>query len=217
MNSTGAFCRFCARGAAGSATLERLMVERPSVRAVSPWCERSDAELARAVADDVERSAAEAELCARFAPRLGLYARRHVGAEEAAELVQRVLVLTLEKLRRGEVREPERIASFVLGAARMTAHGLRRERRQDPSAELVDVAAPACEGADPLLGEQLVRCLEALSERERDTLVATYYGEQPSEHIARSWGIRPDHVRQLRRRALARVRACLGLDAEVGA
>jgi hypothetical protein len=44
-----------------------------------------------------------------------------------------VLVLTLEKLRRGELHEAERIASFVLGIARNAVLDLRRsERRHAP-------------------------------------------------------------------------------------
>src|SRR4029079_19349709 len=54
-------------------------------------------------------SAAEAELYRRLAPRVRLYGLRHLrDRAAAADLVQQVLLMTLERLRAGEVREPER-------------------------------------------------------------------------------------------------------------
>jgi RNA polymerase sigma-70 factor (ECF subfamily) len=75
-------------------------------------------------------SAAEAELYRRLAPRVRLYGLRHLrDPQAAADLVQQVLLITLERLRAGEIREPERIASFVLGTCRMTVLELRRGTR----------------------------------------------------------------------------------------
>ncbi len=75
--------------------------------------------------------AAEAELCRRLAPRVRLYGLRHLrDRHAAADLVQQVLLLTLERLRAGEVREPERIASFVLGTSRMMVMEMRRGTRR---------------------------------------------------------------------------------------
>src|SRR5262245_54167125 len=60
--------------------------------------------------------AAESELCRRFAPRIRLYGLRHLRSEAAAaDLIQDVLLMTLQKLRAGAVREPDRLASFILG------------------------------------------------------------------------------------------------------
>ena len=44
----------------------------------------------------------------------------------ADDLVQEVLVLTLERLRAGKVRDPDRLASFVLGTCRLIVRNLRR-------------------------------------------------------------------------------------------
>jgi RNA polymerase sigma-70 factor (ECF subfamily) len=87
-----------------------------------------DGALARRVAGagGAPDSAAEAELYRRLAPRVRLYGLRHLrDRQAAADLVQQVLLMTLERLRAGEVREPERIASFVLGAAGKMGPGLR--------------------------------------------------------------------------------------------
>ncbi len=75
--------------------------------------------------------AEEAELCRRFGRRVRLYGRLWLRDEGAVDdLVQRVLLLLVTKLRGGAVREPERIDSFVLGTARMVTRELSRAREQ---------------------------------------------------------------------------------------
>ena len=76
-------------------------------------------------------AAAEAELYRRLAPRVRLYGLRHLrDRHAAADLVQQVLLMTLERLRAGKLREPERIASFVLGMCRMAVLEMRRGTRR---------------------------------------------------------------------------------------
>jgi RNA polymerase sigma-70 factor (ECF subfamily) len=61
-----------------------------------------DAELARRIAAAGARpdAGAEAELCRRLAPRIRLYGLRHLRDPHAAhDLVQQVLLATLERLR----------------------------------------------------------------------------------------------------------------------
>ena len=70
---------------------------------------------------------AEAELFSRMAKRIRLYGLRHLRDPHAAEnLVQQVMLTTLEALRAGRLREPEKLASFVLGTCRMSVLDLRR-------------------------------------------------------------------------------------------
>ena len=88
--------------------------------------ELSDAELVRQIGSGSNRDA-EAELYHRMAPRVRLYGLRHLRDEHASEdLTQQVLITTLEALRVGRLREPEKLASFVLGTCRMTVLNLRR-------------------------------------------------------------------------------------------
>src|SRR5215510_15107522 len=71
--------------------------------------------------------AEEAELYRRFAPRVRLYGRRHLQNDAAADdLAQNVLLLTIERLRAGDVRQPAEIGSFILGTSRMMAQSERR-------------------------------------------------------------------------------------------
>ena len=75
--------------------------------------------------------AEEAELYRRFAPRVRLYGRRHLQNDAADDdLAQDVLLLTIERLRAGEVRRPEEIGSFILGTSRMMDHSERRVARR---------------------------------------------------------------------------------------
>src|SRR5688572_32412160 len=95
-----------------------------------------DAELARRIAAAApgRDEAAEAEHCRRFVHRIRFYGLRHLRSEAAAaDLVQDVLLMILQKLRAREVRDPERLASFILGTCRQVVidgrrGGLRRDR-----------------------------------------------------------------------------------------
>jgi RNA polymerase sigma-70 factor (ECF subfamily) len=115
-----------------------------------------DAALARRImARAPERdAAAEAELCRRLGPRIRFYGLKHLRNEAAAaDLMQDVLVMLLTKLRKGAVREPERLASFVLGTARQTVIDMRRSgsrRARILEAFPVDLVPAGEETPEPL-------------------------------------------------------------------
>lgn len=176
-----------------------------------------DAELARriAAAPPGEAREAEGELARRFGPRVRLYGLRHLrDASAAQDLVQEVLVTTIEALRAGRVQDPERLASFVLGTCRVTVAGWRRsaQRRARLLVEFGDALAPLPEPAPapPPEGARLAECLRRLRGRARTVIVLTFYAERSSEEIARELGTSPGNVRVLRHRALARPHECLG-------
>src|SRR5215831_13731290 len=112
--------RMCNEGARRYTSVHESRYARP-LSPDSSLPALADGALARriATAGAVPDSAAETELYRRLAPRVRLFGLRHLREPHAAaDLVQQVLLMTLERLRAGEVREPERIASFVLGACR---------------------------------------------------------------------------------------------------
>ena len=172
-----------------------------------------DAELAAAVArgDGV----AEAELYRRLAPRVRLYGLRHLrDRHAAADLVQQVMMTTLERLRAGSVREPARIASFVLGMCRMTVLELRRgaARRAELLERYGDTEEAAPEIEIRVMEEaRLVECLEKLAERERSVLVLSFYADKSADEAGRELALAPGNVRVIRHRALEKMRACMGL------
>src|SRR5882724_9995505 len=92
--------------------------------------EASDIELVGRIGSGIDREAEE-ELFRRMAPRIRLYGLRHLRNEHAAEdLTQQVLMTTLEALRAGRLREPEKLVSFVLGTCRMSVLDLRRNTQR---------------------------------------------------------------------------------------
>lgn len=154
--------------------------------------------------------AAEAELCRRLAPRVRAYGLRHLREDDAAnELTQRVLVLTIEKLRSGELRDPSSLGSFVLGIARNTSHSMRRAGAK--FTELDDVEAVPAANAIPVLRLDLRRvatCMGELDHRQRMVLTMSLFEERSAEDIAVQVGLSSGNVRVLRHRALGALREC---------
>jgi RNA polymerase sigma-70 factor (ECF subfamily) len=175
--------------------------------------EWSDAELVRRIGSGTGREA-EAELFRRMAPRVRLYGLRHLRDEAASEdLTQQVMITTLEALRAGRLREPERLASFVLGTCRMTVLELRRgAQRKERLLEQYRASLPAPAGPSlPFLDrERLTRCVQNLRERERTVVVMTFYDEQTSADVAGFLGVSEANVRVIRHRAVRQLRECMG-------
>lgn len=149
-----------------------------------------------------------------MAPRIRLYGLRHLRDEQAAaDLVQQVLMITIESLRAGKVRDPAKIESFVLGTCRMVVleirrGGARRERLLEqylpPDSAFFDRSLELAPDLDKLAG-----CLGRLAERERSVVVMTFYEEHSSGTVAGSLGLSNENVRVIRHRALGRLRKCL--------
>lgn len=176
--------------------------------------EPDDASLARQVAArGAPAATAEAELCRRLAPRIRLYGLRHLRSPEAAaDLVQQVLMTTLERLRAGEVREPGRIASFVLGMSRMVCIDLRRidaRRERLLQAWAQDLAGAVAEAPAAVDDQRLAGCMGRLSERERSVLVLTFYDDRGAGEVGAELGLSEANVRVIRHRGLQRLRACM--------
>ena len=188
----------------------------PGVPPASSLSSLDDAALARRVAAAGERvdSEAETELYRRLAPRVRLYGLRHLrDRQAAADLVQQVLLMTLERLRAGRLREPEKIASFVLGTCRMTVLEMRRGSwRRETLLETWGDRAEAFDAPEPLAldPERLTGCLEGLAERERSVVLLTFFADKPGEEVAKEVGTSAGNVRVIRHRALARLRECMG-------
>jgi RNA polymerase sigma-70 factor, ECF subfamily len=160
--------------------------------------------------------AAEAELCRRFAPRIRLYGLRHLRNDAAAaDLMQDVLLMTLQKLRDRALREPERLASFILGTCRQVVvdgrrSGARRERILDSfSAEFASILD---EDAPALDTQRLQQCLERLPERERTVLVMTFYDDRPADAVGEQLRLSAGNVRVIRHRGVERLKACMQVE-----
>jgi RNA polymerase sigma-70 factor, ECF subfamily len=175
----------------------------------------TDGDLARAIMTRTSGAseAAENELYRRFAPRVRLYGLRHLRNEDAArDLVQQVLLVTIEKLRNGSVRDADQIASFILGMSRMMANDLRRQERRRGKLRDAFMApsAFAAEAGDLLLDlDRLEECLARLAERDRLVVMLTFYAERTATDVGRELGVTEGNVRVIRHRAIARLRTCV--------
>lgn len=172
-----------------------------------------DADLVRRIGAGHD-SEAEGELYRRMAPRVRLYGLRHLRDTYAADdLAQQVLVTTIEALRAGRLREPEKLASFVLGTCRMTVLDLRRGAHR--RARLLeqygaDLLAPAPSPEPQFDDTQLARCLQALKERDRTVVAMTFYDERTGADVAGLLGLSEANVRVIRHRAIHQLRQCMG-------
>ena len=167
-----------------------------------------------AVAPGRDRDA-EGELYRRLAPRVRLYGLKHLrDAAAAADLAQDVLVMTLQRLRSGEIREPDRVVSFILGASRQMVIDRRRgeTRRQRILATFAADLPPSEVSGDryTLDSARLRRCLEVLPQRERTIVLLSFYDERSAADVASEVGLSAANVRVVRHRSIERLRSCLG-------
>jgi RNA polymerase sigma-70 factor (ECF subfamily) len=172
-----------------------------------------DERLARAVG--AGEAGAEDALCRRFVPRVFAYGLRHLRDRDAAfDLTQTVMCIVLEKLRSGDVTEPERLASFVLGTSRNVVRSWRRDasRRHailDRAAPVLAELARAELDSRPFSLERLASCIEGLTPRQRTVIMLTFYAQCDAMAIAEELGTSSGNVRVVRHRTLATLRGCL--------
>jgi RNA polymerase sigma-70 factor (ECF subfamily) len=165
--------------------------------------------------------AAESELVARFSRGLLLMLRRLVQNPALADdLHQETLALVLGKIRRGEVREPERLAGFIRSTARNLFIADRRKEARyqtlDSGEEEGRRPAPglADRGPAPLervLAEEEARQVRRLLaelrfDRDRQLLLRFYLSDDSKEVLCADLEIEPERFHQVLFRARERLR-----------
>jgi RNA polymerase sigma-70 factor (ECF subfamily) len=126
--------------------------------------------------------------------------------------MQQVMLLTIEKLRRDDVRDPDQIASFVLGTSRTMAMPpgaptrgasgcARRSSRRTPSRR-------------PTPGRRSISIASSTAWRSSWTAsgrwcLQTFYAESSAAAVGADLGVSEGNVRVIRHRALAKLRACV--------
>ncbi len=159
---------------------------------------------------DVE---AEASFYRQLAPRARLYGLKHLRDPHAAsDLAQEVLWITIQKLREGAIRDPGRIASFVLGTCRQTVIDWKRGTRRREhllnifGSDLIESSDEVAVGGSR---EDLRLCMERLPDRERAVLLMTFFDERAADGIAQELRTSAANVRVIRHRGIERLRKCL--------
>jgi RNA polymerase sigma-70 factor (ECF subfamily) len=156
-------------------------------------------------------SSAEDELVRQYSDRVRVFiSMRTRDRELARDLSQEVMMAVLTALRRGQVREPERLGAFVYGTARNIVNNHLRTGRLDRSEPLAeDFAAASPDPADEFEASErqglVRRALGKLNRADRGILLMTLVdGLKPGE-IAYQLGLSAEVVRARKSRALKKV------------
>src|SRR5262245_16330690 len=154
---------------------------------------------------------AEEELVRTFGERVKVFvAMRTRDRELARDLAQEVMINVLGALRRGQLREPDRLGAFVYGTARNVVNNQIRTARRDRSEPLdPDVAVATADPAQEFESRQrrdlVRRALSRLKRTDRGILLMTLVdGLKPGE-IAGRLGLTAEVVRARKSRALKKV------------
>jgi RNA polymerase sigma-70 factor, ECF subfamily len=158
----------------------------------------------------------EAELVERYSRGVMIIIRREVRDTAAAEdLYQETFRIILEKIRHGDVREPERLSGFVCGVARnLVIDYFRRAARQEGMTEIEEAAPlphPAPDQLQELLQKEkadLVRQVlkEMPNERDIQALYRFYIADDDKEQICADLGLTIPHFNIVLHRARERFR-----------
>lgn len=172
------------------------------------------ADLVRRIA--AGEAGAEAELAESCGDALRFLARRYTRDEtDAEDLYQGTLMLALEKIRGNELREPERLGSFLRSLAKNLS--IQKYRRRSYAAErpMADPPdAPDRSRPDPLTSllhtERAKVTRGLLAElgvaRDREVLLRYYIAEESSQRICADLDIGTEHFYRVLHRARQRFR-----------
>jgi RNA polymerase sigma-70 factor (ECF subfamily) len=139
--------------------------------------------------------------------------RRLPSAEDVEDLVHNVFVIVIDTIRRGELREPERLMGFVSTVLnrQLSAEIGRLVQSRKMASDLDDgVILPASDptpeeaaitGQNIMLMKQL---LGNLSARDLEILTRYYLHEQPEEQIRREMALTATQFNLIKSRAKAR-------------
>jgi RNA polymerase sigma-70 factor, ECF subfamily len=157
---------------------------------------------------------AEAELVARYGRGVMMVIRRSAAnAAVSDDVYQDTFRITLEKVRRGDLRDSEKLAAFICSTARyLVIEHFRRNPRHD---SLTDVAETdglphsAPNQLDTLLQQEKAAIIrqvidELPTDRDRQLLFRFYVAEEEKETICADFGLTSLHFNRVLHRARER-------------
>lgn len=135
----------------------------------------------------------------------------------ADDLHQDTFRIVLEKVRAGDLREPEKLAGFLRGTARHLVTGAFRQSSRHPQKPLEDMGEPQDEAPDPLgrllIDEDRLRVRRLLGElpsaRDREILFRFHIAEEPKARICEDLGLTSRQFNLVLHRARRRFRELL--------
>jgi len=143
----------------------------------------------------------------------------------AKDCYQKTLLITLRKIRAGDIRKPESIFAFLSRtAANVVITHRRSEKRYTTLGEGVFQLTGETEDATTLeIDSETIKFLlkDLLNQlpvpRDREILQRFYLNEEEKRFICRDFGIKPEHFDRVLYRAKQRVRLLLETRRDVGA
>jgi RNA polymerase sigma factor (sigma-70 family) len=154
---------------------------------------------------------AEDEIFRQFSDRVRMFVGvRTRDAELARDLAQEIMIHVLTALRRGQLRELDRVGAFIYGTARNVVNNHFRTGGREQTEELpLDLATPAPTPADQFEANErhglMRRALARLDRGDSQILLMTLVdGLKPGE-IAYQLGLTSEVVRARKSRALKRI------------
>lgn len=159
-------------------------------------------------------SAAEDEVVRRYRQGVAVIIDRIVRSQSATDDVsQETFKIVLEKLRRGDLRQPERLSGFVCSVARNAAIDYIRRARQlqnrEENCDAEHIPDPAPSQFDEILKQEKARVVrqiinELKIERDRDLLNRYYIAEQDKDRICEDLHLTRTQFNNVIYRAIAR-------------
>lgn len=161
----------------------------------------------------LEKTDGMEELYQLFSRGIRFYLCRQLGPQELDDKVHDTFVVVVQAIRRGELREPERLMGFVRTIVRRqvaahidrVVHNRREQAEFDSTVRVPDPHGNPEEAAIFRQRIGLIRqVLGELSERDREILTRFYIDEQSQERICSEMGLTETQFRLLKSRAKAR-------------
>jgi RNA polymerase sigma-70 factor (ECF subfamily) len=152
-------------------------------------------------------------LYGQFSRGIRYYLCRHLGPEELDDRVHDTFLVVVQAIKKGDLREPERLMGFVRTIVRrqVAAYIDQAVQTRKDQADIecgvtvVDGKGDPEQQAIARQKKQLMKSvLESLSKRDRDILVRFYLNEEPQEQICREMALTETQFRLLKSRAKAR-------------
>ena len=153
------------------------------------------------------------ELYKLFSRGIRYYLCRQLGPQELEDKVHDTFLIVVNAIKRGDLREPERLMGFVRTVVRRqvaayienAVHTRRDQTDLESGATVVDRTQNPEQAAIIRQKAQLMRsALDALSNRDREILIRFYLQEQPQEQICREMSLNETQFRLMKSRAKAK-------------
>jgi RNA polymerase sigma-70 factor, ECF subfamily len=148
-----------------------------------------------------------------FARGIRFYLCRQLGLQELDDKIHDTFLIVVQAIRRGDLREPDRLMGFVRTVVRRqvashidkVVHSRRDELHLDVGVRVVDVRRnPEQNTAFQQRVELMLETLKQLSERDREILTRFYLQEETQEEICQDMDMTETQFRLLKSRAKAR-------------